>query len=48
MPTILKLVSKSAIDLAKTETRRYRLEQVNEAYTTLDRGEIVGRAVVIP
>jgi len=48
MPTILKLVSKGAIDLAKTVTRRYRLEQVNEAYTALDRGEIVGRAVVIP
>ncbi|MDJ0270239.1 MAG: alcohol dehydrogenase catalytic domain-containing protein [Aigarchaeota archaeon] len=46
MPTILKLTSKGAVDLAKSVTRRYKLEQVNEAYDALNRGEIVGRAII--
>jgi len=28
-------------------TRRYRLDQAEEAYRALDRGEITGRAIVV-
>ncbi|HIQ30157.1 MAG TPA: alcohol dehydrogenase [Candidatus Caldiarchaeum subterraneum] len=48
MPTMLKLVSKGALNLQETITRKYRLEEVNEGYTALSKGEIVGRAIIQP
>lgn len=47
MPRILQLAAAAAIRPERTITRRYPLEAAPEAYAALDRGEIVGRAVVV-
>ena len=47
MPAILRLVEQGSIDPARAVSRRYGLEEVNEAYGALARGEIVGRAIVV-
>jgi succinate semialdehyde reductase (NADPH) len=47
MPSILELASSGSLDAARIVTRRYSLDQVNEAYDALGRGEIVGRAIVV-
>ena len=46
MPDVLGLAAHGHVSPARAITRRYRLEQADEAYATLSRGEIVGRAVV--
>ena len=47
MPQILSLVERGVVDVSpKIITRRYGIEQVNEAYAALGRGEIVGRALI--
>jgi S-(hydroxymethyl)glutathione dehydrogenase/alcohol dehydrogenase len=46
MPELLRLAAQGKVDVAASVTRRYRLEQVEEAYRALERGEIVGRAIV--
>jgi succinate semialdehyde reductase (NADPH) len=34
------------VDVTRAVTRRYTLDRAAEAYDALDRGEIVGRAIV--
>jgi D-arabinose 1-dehydrogenase-like Zn-dependent alcohol dehydrogenase len=34
------------VSVSQPITRRYRLDQTDEAYAALNRGEIVGRAIV--
>ena len=47
MPQILNLVERGVVDVSpKIITRRYSLDQVNDAYTALGRGEVVGRALI--
>src|SRR5208337_1859615 len=46
MPEILSLAEKGEIDLNHIVSREFTLQQVNEAYSTLAKGEIVGRAIV--
>jgi len=46
MPEVLALVSKWATDLPSLVTRKYSLQQVNEAYAALAKGEIVGRSII--
>ena len=47
MPEILKLVKQGVINLDKVVSHRFRLEEINNAYQMLDRGEIL-RGVIIP
>lgn len=47
MPELLRLADKGQLDVHQPISRRYRLEQVDEAYQALNRGEIVGRAIVV-
>ncbi len=47
MPQILNLVERGVVDVSpKIITRRYSIEQVNDAYDALGRGEVVGRALI--
>jgi S-(hydroxymethyl)glutathione dehydrogenase/alcohol dehydrogenase len=46
MPDVLGLAAHGLISPSRVITRRYRLEQADEAYTALSRGEIIGRAIV--
>jgi len=48
MPEILRLAALGTFRLETFVTRRYPLAEVNEAYQALSRGEISGRAVVVP
>ena len=48
MPEILSLAEKGEIDLNHIVSREFTLQHVNEAYSTLAKGEIVGRAIVTP
>ena len=47
MPKILDLVEKGIIDLSKTVSHHFKLEEINEAYQMLDRGEIL-RGIIVP
>jgi S-(hydroxymethyl)glutathione dehydrogenase/alcohol dehydrogenase len=47
MPEIVTLAGGGQISVSQPITRRYRLEQADEAYRALDRGEITGRAIVV-
>ena len=46
MPEIVGLAARGLIDVTKPVSRRYRLEECAEAYQALNRGEILGRAIV--
>lgn len=46
LPELLELVACGQVSVSQPITRRYRLEQVDEAYAALQRGEIIGRAIV--
>jgi succinate semialdehyde reductase (NADPH) len=46
MPALLRLVAQGVVRPGQVITRRYPLEATAEAYAALDRGEIVGRAVI--
>jgi succinate semialdehyde reductase (NADPH) len=48
MPTLIGLTAAGAIDVAAQITTRVPLEEAGRAYQALDRGEIVGRALVVP
>jgi succinate semialdehyde reductase (NADPH) len=48
MPVVVRLAAEGAVDLREAVTRRYRLEEINDAYAAMARGEIVGRAIVVP
>jgi S-(hydroxymethyl)glutathione dehydrogenase/alcohol dehydrogenase len=47
MPELIAMTAAGRIDVRASITRRYRLEQINEAYDAMERGEIVGRAIVV-
>jgi S-(hydroxymethyl)glutathione dehydrogenase/alcohol dehydrogenase len=46
MPDVLGLAAHGLVSPSRTITRLYRLDQADDAYTVLGRGEIVGRAIV--
>lgn len=46
MPEIVSLAERGLIDVSRSISRRYRLEECAEAYQALNRGEIMGRAIV--
>jgi S-(hydroxymethyl)glutathione dehydrogenase/alcohol dehydrogenase len=48
MPEILRLATLGTFRPETIVTRRYTLEEADTAYAALDRGEILGRAIVIP
>jgi succinate semialdehyde reductase (NADPH) len=48
MPQVLRLVELGRLDPGAAVTRQFSLEETAEAYALLDRGEITGRAVVVP
>lgn len=47
LPKVVELVQKGVINLSKVISHRFKLEEINEAYQMLDRGEI-RRGIVIP
>lgn len=47
MPEIIKLVAAGHIDPTRAISRRFRLEEADQAYQALNRGEIIGRATVV-
>jgi succinate semialdehyde reductase (NADPH) len=44
---VIALARNGAVDVSRSVTRRYSLDQAPEAYAALNRGEIVGRAIVV-
>ena len=48
MPEILRLAERGTFRLETLVTRRYALSEAEDAYQALNRGEIAGRAVVMP
>jgi len=48
MPEIIRLAERGTFRLETFVTRRYPLDQADLAYQALNRGEITGRAVVVP
>jgi succinate semialdehyde reductase (NADPH) len=47
MPALLHLTRAGAVAPQRAITRRVPLEEAPAAYAALDRGEIVGRAIVV-
>ena len=47
LPDLLRLVTGGVVQPGEVVTRRFRLEEAEEAYQALARGEILGRAVVV-
>ena len=47
MPELIAMAAAGRIDVRASISRRYRLDQINEAYEAMERGEIVGRAIVV-
>ena len=47
MPEVVRLAAGGGIRPSASITRRVPLEEVNDAYLALERGEIVGRAIVV-
>jgi S-(hydroxymethyl)glutathione dehydrogenase/alcohol dehydrogenase len=47
MPRVLDLAARGVFRPEDVVTRRYHLEQVDEAYKSLARGEIAGRAIIV-
>jgi 2-desacetyl-2-hydroxyethyl bacteriochlorophyllide A dehydrogenase len=47
MPKIINLVKNGVIQLGKSVSHRFKLEEINEAYQMLEKGELL-RAIVIP
>ncbi len=47
LPELLSLTAGGRISVTQPIARRYRLDQADEAYRALDRGEITGRAIVV-
>jgi S-(hydroxymethyl)glutathione dehydrogenase/alcohol dehydrogenase len=46
MPELLELAKAGAIDLKRSVTRSYFIEQVNDSLSALDRGEVLGRSIL--
>jgi S-(hydroxymethyl)glutathione dehydrogenase/alcohol dehydrogenase len=47
MPEVIRLADNGKVNVSGTISRRFSLENVNEALQTLDRGEIIGRAIIV-
>jgi succinate semialdehyde reductase (NADPH) len=47
MPELIRWAAEGRLDVAGAVRRRFRLEEIDEAYRALERGEIVGRAIVV-
>jgi S-(hydroxymethyl)glutathione dehydrogenase/alcohol dehydrogenase len=47
LPAVVRLAADGHLDLDGLVTRRYPLEEADEAYGALGRGEITGRAVIV-
>jgi len=45
-PVYLRWLSEGKLPLTEMVTRRYRLDQINDACAALERGEIAGRAII--
>ena len=48
MPALIRLVAAGAVDVDAQISARVPLEEAGRAYQAMDRGEIVGRALVLP
>ena len=48
MPEVIRLAARGVFRPDRTVTRRFPLDQADAAYQALARGEIVGRAIVMP
>lgn len=46
LPAVVELAATGKINIADAVSREYRLDQVNDAFAALGRGEIQGRAVI--
>jgi succinate semialdehyde reductase (NADPH) len=46
LPELLALAARGQVSVSQPITRRYLLDQVDEAYAALQRGEIIGRAII--
>lgn len=46
LPHIVQLIDSKTIDVSKAVTKRFPLQQADQAYKLLDQGKIVGRAVI--
>jgi S-(hydroxymethyl)glutathione dehydrogenase/alcohol dehydrogenase len=47
MPDLIALAAEGKIDVRASITRRYPLERINDAFEAMERGEIIGRAIVV-
>jgi len=47
MPELIRLAADGKLDVKASISRRYRLDQINDAFSAMERGEIVGRAIVV-
>jgi succinate semialdehyde reductase (NADPH) len=47
MPELIVLAAAGRISVTQPISRRYPLDQADQAYKPLDRGEITGRAIVV-
>jgi Zn-dependent alcohol dehydrogenase len=47
MPVLLRMLDGGQLDPGRLVSRRYSLDEAAEAYDALDRGEIVGRALIV-
>jgi succinate semialdehyde reductase (NADPH) len=47
LPELINLVARGNVGIEQLVSRRYRLEEANEAYDSLNRGEITGRGIVV-
>ncbi len=47
LPELVSLAARGLIELSRPISRRYRLEECAVAYGALDRGEVLGRAIVV-
>jgi S-(hydroxymethyl)glutathione dehydrogenase/alcohol dehydrogenase len=48
MPEIIRLAERGIFRPERMVTKRYSLDEADAAYQALARGEIVGRAIVVP
>jgi succinate semialdehyde reductase (NADPH) len=47
LPEVLGMATRGQVSVSQPITQRYSLEQADEAYAALNRGEVVGRAIII-
>jgi S-(hydroxymethyl)glutathione dehydrogenase/alcohol dehydrogenase len=47
LPELINLVARGNVGIEQLVSQRFRLEEANEAYAALSRGEITGRGIVV-